>query len=89
MTFERVIVSRASFGGGQLHVVLSSTHGDEYEYPVLPWFHKIQEEGRLSRDDVSQKVWSDLSELKLDESMPREIITSCVRTLRDRGIRVS
>jgi hypothetical protein len=89
LTFERVIVSRASFGGEQLHVVLSSTHGDEYEYPVLTWFHKMQEWGRLSRDDISEMVRSDLSELKLDESMLRDIIRSCVRALRDRGMRVS
>ncbi|MCK4484655.1 MAG: hypothetical protein KAU89_07505, partial [Candidatus Thorarchaeota archaeon] len=73
----------------QLHVVLSSTHGDEYEYPVLSWFHNIAEEGRLSRDDVSEIVRSDLGELKLDESMLREIITICVQALRDKGIRVS
>jgi hypothetical protein len=28
MTFESVTVSRTSFGGEQLHVVLSSTPGD-------------------------------------------------------------
>ncbi|MHA1484422.1 MAG: hypothetical protein ACTSPR_03780, partial [Candidatus Thorarchaeota archaeon] len=67
----------------------SSTHGDEYEYPVLSWFHKMQEWGRLSRDEVSEMVRSDLGELKLDESMLRDVIRSCVRTLRDRGIRVS
>jgi len=89
MTFERVIVSRASFGGEQLRVILSSTHGDEYEYPVLPWFHKILEEGRLSRDDVSEMVRSNLDELRLDESMLRDIIISCVRALQDRGIRIS
>ena len=89
LTFERVTVSRASFGGEQLHVVLSSTHGDEYEYPVLTWVHKIQERGRLSRDDVSEMVESDLNELKIDESMLKDIIRSCVRALRDRGITVS
>ncbi len=89
LTFERVIGSRASFGGEQLHVVLSSTHGDEYEYPVLSWIHKMQEWGRLSRDEVSEMVRSDLGELKLDESMLRDVIRSCVRALRDRGIRVS
>ena len=89
LTFERVIVSRASFGGEQLHVVLNSTHGDEYEYPVLTWVHKLQEWGRLSRDDVSEMVRSDLGKLKLDESMLRDIIRSCVRALWDRGIKVS
>jgi hypothetical protein len=89
LTFESVIVRMASFGGEQLHIVLSSTHGDEYEYPVLPWFQNIQEEGRLSRDNISEMVRSDLDELKLDESMLRVIITSCVRALRDRSIRVS
>jgi len=72
-----------------LHVVLSSTHGDEYEYPVLTWVHKLQEWGRLSRDDVSEMVRSDLGKLKLDESMLRDIIRSCVQALRDRSIRVS
>jgi len=89
LTFERAIVSRASFGGEKLHVVLSSTHGDEYKYPVLSWFHKMQEWGCLSRDEVSEMVRSDLGELKLDGSMLRDIIRSCVRALRDRGIRVS
>lgn len=89
LTFERVTVSRASFGGEQLHVVLNSTHGDEYEYPVLSWIHKMQEWGRLSRDEVSEMVRSDLGELKLDESMLRDIIRSCVQALRDRSIRVS
>jgi hypothetical protein len=89
LSFVSVIVSRTSFGGEQLHVVLSSTHRDEYEYPILPGVHKIQEWGRLSRDDVSEMVRSDLDELKLDESMLRDIITSYVRALRDRGIRVS
>ena len=89
LTFERVTVSRASFGGEQLHVVLSSAHGNEYEYPVLTWIYKIQEWGRLSRDDVSEMVRSDLGELKLDESMLRDVIRNCVRALRDRGIRVS
>jgi len=88
-TFERVIVGRASFGGEQLHVVLSSTPGDEYEYPVLTWVHKIQEWGRLSCDEVSEMVRSDLGELELDESMLRDTITNCVRALRDRGIKVS
>jgi len=82
-------VSRASFGGEQLHVVLSSTHGDEYEYPVLPWFHKIQEGGCLSRNDVSEMVESDLDELRLDEVMLRDIIRSCFQALQDRDIRVS
>ena len=72
-----------------MHVILGSTHGDEHEYPVLPWFHKIQEEGRLSRDDVSEMVRSDLDELRLDESMLKAIIRSCTRALQDRGIRVS
>jgi hypothetical protein len=89
LTFERVTARRASFGGEQLRVVLSSTHGDEYEYPVLPWLHNIQEEGRLSRHDVSEIVRSDLDELRLDESMLKDIIRSCVRALRDRGIKVS
>ncbi|TET13712.1 MAG: hypothetical protein E3J82_02675 [Candidatus Thorarchaeota archaeon] len=89
LTFERVAVRMASFGGEQLHVVLSSTHGDEYEYPVLTWVHEIQEWERLSRDEVSEMVRSDLGELELDESMLRDIIKSCVRALRDRGIRVS
>jgi len=89
LTFERVIARMASFGGEQLHVVLSSTHGDEYEYPVLPWFQNIQEEGRLSHDDVSDMVRSDLGELKLDESMLKDIIRSCVQALRDRDIKVS
>jgi len=34
-------------------------------------------------------VRSDLGELELDESMLRDIITNCVRALRDRGIKVS
>ena len=89
LTFERVTVSRASFGGEQLHVVLNSTHGDEYEYPVLSWIYKMQEWGRLSRDEVSEMVRSDLGELKLDESILRDIIRSCVQALRDRSIRVS
>ncbi len=89
LTFERVTVSRASFGGEKLHVVLSSTHGNEYEYPVLTWVHKIQEWGRLSRDEISEMVRSDLNELKLDESMLKDIIRSSVRALRDRRIRVS
>ena len=89
LTFERVIVSRASFGGEQLRVVLSSTHGNEYEYPVLTWVHKMQEWGRLSRNDISEMVRSDLSELKLDESMLKDIIKRCVQALRYHDIRVS
>jgi len=89
LAFESVIVSRASFGGEQLHVVLSSAHGDEYEYPVLPWFQNIMEEGRLSRDDISEIVRSDLGELKLDESMLKHIVKRCVQALRGRRIRVS
>jgi len=76
LTFESVVVSRVSFGGEQLHVVLSSTHGDEYDYQVLLWFHSVQEEGRLSCDAVSEMVRSDLDELKHDESMLRDIIRS-------------
>ena len=89
LTFERVTVSRASFGGEQLHVVLSSTRGDEYEYPVLTWVHIIREWGRLNRDEVSEMVRSDLGELKLDESMLKHIINRCVQALRYRGIKVS
>ncbi len=89
LTFERVTVSRASFGGEQLHVVLSPTHGDEYEYPVLTWVHEVQEWGRLSGDEVSEMVRSDLGELKLDESMLKHIIKRCVQALRYHGIKVS
>jgi hypothetical protein len=89
LAFERVTVSRASFGGEQLHVVLSSTHGDEYEYPVLTWVHEVQEWGRLSGDEVSEMVRSDLGELKLDESMLKHIINRCVQALRYHGIKVS
>jgi len=84
-----MIVSRTSFGGEQLHVILGSTHGAEYEYPVLLWFHNMQDKGRLSHDDASEMVRSDLDELRLDESMLRDIIRSCTRALQDRGIRVS
>jgi len=74
---------------GLSRVQYTTLHGDEYEYPVLTWVHKIQEWGRLSCDEVSEMVRSDLGELELDESMLRDIITNCVRALRDRGIKVS
>jgi len=49
----------------------------------------MQDKGRLSHDDASEMVRSDLDELRLDESMLRDIIRSCTRALQDRGIRVS
>ena len=62
--------------------MLMALHGDECECPVLLWFQNIKEEGRLSRDGVSEMVRSDLDELELDESILKDIVRSCVRTLR-------
>jgi hypothetical protein len=68
--------------------MLMAPHGDEYEYPVLPWIHNIREVGGLSRDDVSEMVRGGLDHLDLNESMLGDIVKRCIRAPMDRGIRV-